>query len=107
MNGDTYILSIILIITAVTVLLRFLPFLIFQKKTPKAIIYLGNVLPYAIMGMLIVYCLRNISFISGSYGIPEIISVVAVILLHKWKHNTLISILGGTALYMIFVQLIF
>lgn len=96
------------VIALVTVLLRFLPFLIFRnKKTPEFITYLGKVLPFAIMGMLVVYCLKNTSFISAPFGIPEIIAVAVVVLLHLWKRNTLVSIIGGTACYMVLVQIIF
>lgn len=96
------------VIALVTVLLRFLPFLVFRnKKTPEFITYLGKVLPFAIMGMLVVYCLKNTSFTSLPFGIPEIISVTLVVLLHLWKRNTLLSIIGGTACYMLLVQVIF
>lgn len=93
------------IISVVTILLRALPFLIFgnNKKTPEFITYLGKVLPYAIMGMLVVYCLKGISIISAPYGIPEIVAVVIVIGLHVWKRNTLISIIGGTVSYMLLI----
>ncbi len=103
----TYALILILIMAGVTILLRFLPFLLFSKNTPKAILYLGEVLPYSIMAMLVVYCLKGIDFTANGHAIPEIVSVILVVLLHKWKHNTLLSILGGTISYMIFVQLIF
>lgn len=91
-------------IALVTILLRFLPFIVFRKKTPPAVLYLGEVLPYAIMGMLVVYCLRNISFTGASHGIPEILSVSVVVILHKWKHNTLLSILAGTLTYMALIR---
>ena len=104
-----YELSMILVCGAVTLALRFLPFLIFggKRETPPFISYLGRVLPYAIMAMLVVYCLRNISFSSGSHGIPELAACAAVVLLHIIKRNTLISIVGGTAVYMLLVQLVF
>jgi branched-subunit amino acid transport protein AzlD len=97
------------IISITTILIRCLPFLLFpeHKKTPKYITYLGNVLPYTIIGMLVVYCLKDISFAESPFGYPEIISVAVIILLHLWKNNTLLSIGGGTLLYMILVQLIF
>lgn len=93
----------------VTAALRALPFLIFggERKTPAYITYLGKVLPYAIMAMLVVFCLKNVSLVSVPYGLPEIISCVLVVLLHVWKRNTLISIIGGTACYMVLVQLVF
>ena len=92
-----------------TMLTRFLPFLFFPagKPTPKYVQYLGRVLPAAVFGMLVVYCLKDVSFFSGSYGIPELISITAVIALHYWKRQMLLSIAGGTVCYMLLVQLIF
>ena len=107
MSKAVYSLLLILIIAGVTALIRFLPFLVFRNETPKPILYLGEVLPYAIMGMLVVYCLKNVSFVSGTHGLPELISVLLVVLLHRWKHNTLISILAGTVCYMVLIQVIF
>ena len=100
---------IIVVASLVTILTRFLPFLIFRgdRKIPDIIVYLGKVLPYAIMGMLVVYCLKDISFLAAPYGIPELLGCLAVALLHIWKRNTLLSIGGGTALYMLLVQLVF
>ena len=100
---------IIVVATLVTMATRFLPFLIFSdsKKTPAIITYLGKVLPCAIMGMLVVYCMKDVSFLSGSFGIPEMISCVVVALLHIWKRNSLLSIGVGTVLYMVLVQLVF
>ena len=104
-----YTHSILLIATValVTIAIRFLPFILFRKKTPQIILYMGKVLPYAIMGMLVVYSLKSISFLDGSHGIPEIIALLIVVLLHKWKHNTLLSILVGTVVYMLLVQVVF
>ncbi len=92
-----------------TVITRFLPFLIFPagKPTPKYIQYLGTVLPGAIFGLLVIYCLRNVSVFSGSHGIPELISIIFIILLHYWKKNMLLSIAGGTVCYMVLIQLVF
>lgn len=99
---------LIAVIAAVTMLLRFLPFLVFgNRETPAFVTYLGKVLPYAVMGMLVVYCLRNISFVASPHGIPELVSVVLVAFLHIWKRNTLLSIIGGTACYMLLVQVVF
>lgn len=94
---------------AVTIALRFLPFLIFRgnRETPKIITYLGKYLPYAIMAMLVVYCLKSVSIISYPFGIPEFIGVITVIILHIWKRNTLISIAGSTVLYMLLIQFVF
>ena len=100
-------LALILIMAALTAALRFLPFVMFSKGTPKTIVYLGNLLPNAIMAMLVVYCLKNVSFTASSHGIPEALGVFLVAVLHKWKHNMLLSILGGTAVYMLLVQAVF
>lgn len=91
-----------------TMATRFLPFLVFPKgKTPpKFIQYLGKVLPCAAIGLLVVYCFKDVAS-SGTYGIPEILSVLLIIVLHKRKKNTLLSIGGGTALYMLLVQTVF
>lgn len=91
-----------------TMATRFLPFLVFPKgKTPpKFVQYLGKVLPCAVIGLLVVYCFKDVAS-SGTYGIPEILSVLLIIVLHKWKKNTLLSIGGGTALYMLLVQTVF
>ena len=93
----------------VTATLRFLPFLIFgeNRKTPEVIAYLGRVLPFAIMGMLVVYCLKDVIFLSEPFGIPEAIGCVAVAGLHVWKRNTLLRIGAGTVIYMLLVQLVF
>ena len=100
-------LALILIMAALTAALRFLPFVMFSKGTPKTIVYLGTLLPNAIMAMLVVYCLKNVSFTASSHGIPEALAVALVAVLHKWKHNMLLSILGGTAAYMLLVQAVF
>ena len=97
---------IIAIAAAVTVGLRFLPFLIFsgKRKTPEIIIYLGRVLPYAIMGMLVVYCLKDMT---APFGLPELIGCAVTALLHIWKRSTLLSIAGGTACYMLLITYVF
>lgn len=106
--NNLHSILLIAVIALVTMGLRFLPFLIFgSRETPKFITYLGRVLPFAIMGMLVVYCLRNTSFTAMPFGIPEIISCALVVLLHLWKKNTLLSILGGTVCYMVLVQVVF
>lgn len=91
-----------------TVLTRFLPFLLFPagKPTPKYIQYLGKVLPPAVFGLLVVYCLKNVSVFSGSHGIPEAVSIALVIVLHLWRRQMLLSIAGGTLCYMLLVQFI-
>lgn len=90
-----------------TMLIRFLPFLVFRNKTPKYISYLGNVLPPAIIGMLVIYCLKDITPLAHPFGIPELIAVACVAGVQAWKRNSLISILAGTLLYMILVQVVF
>lgn len=107
--SDTNLIISVVIMAAVTMCLRFLPFIIFNanRETPAVITYLGTVLPYAIMGMLVVYCLKDMTFKDTSQFLPQIISCLVVILLHVWRRNTLISIVGGTLSYMLFVQLIF
>ena len=103
MNGSILVAAMAL----TTMLLRFLPFLVFRKKTPPFITYLGNVLPPAIIGMLVIYCLKDVSLTEAPHGMPELIASVCVILLHIWKKNPLISILMGTAIYMLLIQLVF
>ena len=102
------ILTIAVIVLG-TMLTRFLPFLLFPagKPTPKAVHYLGSVLPGAVFGLLVVYCLRNVSLFTGSHGLPELISIALVVLLHLWKRQMLLSIAGGTACYMLLVQFVF
>ena len=92
-----------------TMTTRFLPFLLFPagKPTPKYIQYLGSVLPAAVFGLLIVYCLKNVSLLPGSHGLPELISIAAVVALHLWKRQMLLSIAGGTVCYMLLVQFVF
>ena len=92
-----------------TMLTRFLPFLVFnpKKPTPKYIQYLGSALPGAIFGMLVVYCLRGVDLLGPTHGLSELIAAAAVVGLHLWKKNTLLSIAAGTALYMVLVQVVF
>ena len=101
------ILSII-VMAVITALLRFLPFIIFRgdKKTPDFIAYLGKVLPYSIMGMLVVFCLKSVDFKSGVHGIPEIVSILVIVLAHWWKKNTILSILAGTICYVVIINFI-
>ena len=99
----------IAIVVLGTMLTRFLPFLLFPagKPTPKYVRYLGKVLPPAVFGMLVIYCLKNVSIFTGSHGIPEMLSIVLVVALHLWKRQMLLSIAGGTVCYMLLVQLVF
>ena len=88
---------------------RFLPFLLFPagKPTPKYIQYLGRVLPASVFGLLVIYCLKNVSVFTGSHGIPELLAILLVVVLHLWKRQMLLSIAGGTVFYMILVQTVF
>ena len=106
---NTYLIAGIAVVAAVTALLRFLPFLIFKgnKPTPKLLVYLGKVLPFAIMGMLVVFCLKNVSVMQAPHGLPELIASAVVVALHIWRKNTLLSIGVGTVLYMVLVQFVF
>lgn len=92
-----------------TMLTRFLPFLIFSSKkpTPKYIVYLGKALACAVFGMLVVYCLKNVSILTGTHGLPELLAIAVTAGLHLWKKNMLLSIAGGTIVYMLLVQLVF
>ena len=91
----------------VTILTRFLPFVVFRKETPGYISYLGRVLPPAIIAMLVVYCLKDITPAAYPFGIPELIAVVCVAAVQVWKRNSLISILSGTVIYMVLIQTVF
>lgn len=92
-----------------TMVTRFLPFLLFNGKrpTPRYVQYLGKALPSAIFGMLVVYCLKNVDILAGSHGLPELIAIVVTVALHLWRRQMLLSIAGGTACYMLLVQLVF
>lgn len=104
-----YPLIQILVIAVITAALRFLPFLVFPdgRKRPGIITYLGAVLPYGVMAMLVIYCLKGVTLLAWPHGIPEALAILAVVGLHLWRKNTLLSIFGGTAFYMVLVQLIF
>ena len=106
---DLYSAAMIAVIALVTAALRFLPFWIFRdnQKTPPLVSYLGQVLPFAIMGMLVVYCMKDITFSGAPFGIPEILSCAVVTVLHIRKRNTLLSIGAGTVCYMLLVQFVF
>ena len=98
---------LIAVMAGVTALLRFLPFLLFRKKTPAYITYLGKVLPPAIIGMLVIYCLKDVSISAAPHGLPEAIAAISVVALQALTRKSLISILGGTVLYMFLVQAVF
>lgn len=92
-----------------TLLTRFLPFVVFRanKPTPKYIQYLGKVLPGAIFAMLIVYCLKDVSILEGSHGLPELIAIAITVALHLWKRQMILSIAAGTISYMLLIQFVF
>lgn len=106
---DLHSAAVITVIALVTAALRFLPFWIFgeNRKTPPLIAYLGQVLPYATMGMLVVYCLKGVDLTAAPFGIPEFLGCAVVALLHIWKRSTLLSIGAGTVCYMLLVQFVF
>ena len=108
MNNSHALLQV-LVMAIVMFLLRWLPFAVFSGKRMenKFISYLGKVLPFAAIGMLVVYCLRDISFVLSPFGIPETAALALVVLLHVLKRNTLLSIFGGTVFYMILIQFVF
>lgn len=107
--SNMHSILLIAVISVVTMLLRFWPLWIFGngQQTPPMIQYLGKVLPYAIMGMLVVFCLKGVTFVSSPYGLPELIACGVVVGLHIWKRNTAVSIVGGTVVYMLLVQMVF
>lgn len=102
-------LVILLAVAAGTQITRWLPFVLFpeHREPPKVVAYLGQVLPPAMMGLLVVYCLRSVDLLSGSHGLPEAIAVAVIAALYLWKRNVLLSIAGGTAVYMLLVQVVF
>ena len=102
-------LVILLAVAAGTQITRWLPFVLFpeHREPPKVVAFLGRVLPPAMMGLLVVYCLRSVDLLSGSHGLPEAIAVAVIAALHLWKRNVLLSIAGGTAVYMLLVQAVF
>ena len=108
MTPTAAILSIA-VMSVCTFLTRVLPFLLFDRgdSPPKLVLYLGRVLPPAVIAMLSVYCLKGISFASPVGWAPHLISVAVVVALHLWKHNNLLSIFGGTILYMVLIQVVF
>ncbi len=108
MNSVQVALSIA-VAAVVTAIVRFLPFVIFNGKrgVPKIILYLGRVLPYAIMGMLCVYCLKSTNFKAAANFVAQLIAGAVVVVSYIWKRNALISIVSGTLCYMALVQLVF
>lgn len=102
-------LVMIAVIALGTMLTRFIPFILFPegKQPPQFVLYLGRVLPPAVMGLLVVYCLKGVSVLKSPYGLPELIAICLIAFLHFWRHNTLLSIAGGTVCYMLLVQFVF
>lgn len=109
MSVTTQGILIIAAMAAATMITRFLPFLLFPagKETPKYIEYLGKSLPYATMGLLVVYCLKGVTLTVAPFGLPEILAIAGIVLLHCWKRNSLLSIGAGTVFYMVLVQIVF
>ena len=107
MSSTAHSAMLVAVMSVVTILLRAAPFLVFKKKAPAYIIYLGRVLPAAIIGMLVIYCLKDINLLSAPFGAPELIAGLLVVGLHAWKKNILLSILAGTASYMLLIRLVF
>ena len=102
------ILTIVAVVLG-TITTRFLPFLVFNEKRtiPPVIQYLGKLLPAAVFGLLVVYCLRNVSLLQGSHGLPELIAILVTVGLHLWKRQMLLSIAGGTICYMLLLHFVF
>jgi branched-subunit amino acid transport protein AzlD len=107
MSGTAYSALLVAIMSVVTILLRAAPFLVFKNKAPAYVMYLGRVLPPAIIGMLVVYCLKDTKILSAPFGASELIACLLVVGLHVWKRNILLSILAGTVAYMLLTQLVF
>ena len=104
--SNSYVAMMIFVMAGVTMLLRILPFLIFRnRETPAYIGFLGKYLPYSIIGMLVVYCLKDVSVQNFLLGVSELISVILVAALYVWKRNTLVSIISGTVCYMLLIRL--
>ena len=108
MTVTQQIITVAVVVFA-TMLTRYIPFVVFPagKPTPKYISYLGTVLPSAVFGLLVVYCLKDVSILTGSHGLPELIAIAVVVALHLWKRQMLLSIAGGTVCYMLLVQFVF
>ncbi|MCQ2090100.1 MAG: branched-chain amino acid transporter permease [Fibrobacter sp.] len=105
MTSQQQIITIV-ILAVITFMTRALPFIVFPagKPTPKYIQYLGKALPLAVFGMLVVYCLKDVQWLEGSHGIPEILGIAAVVLMHLWRRQLFLSMAVGTAVYMILIR---
>ena len=109
MHDNLHTLLLIIVMAVCTIVLRFLPFWLFPegRKTPAFILYLGRVLPCAVMGMLVIYCYKNVTPLQWPHGLPELLAGLVVVGLHLWKRNTLLSIIAGTVSYMLLLQFVF
>lgn len=108
MINTSHSLILIAVMAGVTAMLRFLPFIIFSSgNIPKSLRYLGDVLPGAIIGMLVVYCFKSTVVLSYPFALPEIIAAAVIVALYLWKRNVLVSVGLGTVLYMVLVQVVF
>lgn len=105
MNTRVYAAVLVAVMAVVTILLRGLPFFVFRKETPRYILYLGQVLPAAIIGMLVIYCLKDVSLTARPYGIPELSAGLVTVVIQAWKRSSLISILSGTLFYMALIRI--
>lgn len=109
--NHTFIREILIVAAMVagTMLTRFLPFILFPagKETPKFVDFLGKTLPFATMGLLVVYCLKGVSITAAPYGLPEFLAILLIVILHRLKGNSLLSIGAGTVFYMFLVQAVF
>lgn len=106
---DTQSIIIIICVVIGTLSTRALPFILFpdNKEKPKLIVYLSQTIPAAVMGLLVVFCLKSVSVVSWPHGLPEVIAITITTILHLWRRNVLISILAGTVIYMVLVQVVF
>ena len=109
MPDYTHALIIMLVMGGCVLLTRILPVIIFGRSehVPEFILYLGKVIPYTAMGLLIVYCLRDVSILGGTHGVPELIAMAVVVASYLWKRNTIVSVVLGTAVYMVLLQMVF
>lgn len=109
--SQTLIREILIVAAMVvgTMITRFLPFILFPagKQTPKFVDFLGKTLPFATMGLLVVYCLKGVSITAASHGLPELLAILLIVILHRMKGNSLLSIGAGTVFYMFLVQMVF
>lgn len=104
--NDAHAAALVIAMAATTCLLRFLPFAVFRKRVPGYVLYLGRVLPAAIIGMLVVYCLKDTNLATAPHGLPELIAAAATVALQCWRRNSIASILGGTVVYMALVRVL-